>query len=369
MLSGKSNQLMKRTVFFILTILTLTTYGQGTEERVLYVVDSIAIIEDPGEEDGTLAETDIETLTVITNKGEIEKLGYKDLDKIIFINTKEFAKRPDDIKRIPTTKKMERKNGKWYYKGSTVPYSGQFTDYFFNGKKQGDGTLKEGVLDGRRNVYYQNGNLSYYTHYVNGIETGESKEYFMNGALHQEGSFKNGKDDGLWKEWYSTGTLKRQTEFKEGQVIGATKEHDKFHKLLSSGITMFREGNFQGAIKSYDKALELNPNYSDAYFHRGTAYLNDFKFDEAVKDFDKAIELEPLYMEAISNRAFARLRKYEFKNSRTLSKSSGVTVLASKDKVEIPKDELDKICADLKKGIELGDNKLMILDAQKTYCQ
>ena len=132
---------------------------------------------------------------------------------------------------------------------------------------------------------------------------------------------------------------------------------------------MFREGNYQGAIKSYDKAVELNPNYSDAYFHRGTAYLNDFKFDEALKDFDKAIELEPLYVEAISSRAFARLRKYEFRNSRTLSKTSGVTILASKDKVEIPKDELDKICADLKKGIELGDNKAMILDAQKTYCQ
>ncbi|HEY3403641.1 MAG TPA: tetratricopeptide repeat protein [Ohtaekwangia sp.] len=360
---------MRKLILYLLTFFSIVTYGQGPEERVLYVIDSVAIIDDPGEDEGTISETDIETLTVVTNKVDIERHGYKELDKIIFIITKEYAKRPDELKKIPTTKKMERRNGQWYLSKSTVPYSGQFIDYFFNGKKQGDGTLKDGVLDGRRNVYYQNGNLSYYTHYVNGIETGESKEYFMNGTLHQEGSFKNGKDDGLWKEWYSTGTLKRQTEFKEGQVIGATKEHDKFHKLLSSGITMFRDGNYQGAIKSYDKALELNPNYSDAYFHRGTAYLNDFKFDEAVKDFDKAIELEPLYMEAISNRAFARLRKYEFKNSRTLSKSSGVTVLASKDKVEIPKDELDKICADLKKGIELGDNKPMILDAQKTYCQ
>jgi hypothetical protein len=46
-----------------------------------------------------------------------------------------------------------------------------------------------------------------------------------------------------------------------------------------------------------------------------------------------------------------------------------VTVMASKDKVEVPKDESEKICADLAKGIELGDNKPMILDAQKRYCQ
>lgn len=369
MLSRTSRHLMKGLIFYILTICTLTAYGQAKDEKILYVVDSIAIIKDPDPDEGTLVENDIETLTVVTNKIDIEKHGYKDITKIIFIITKEFFKRPDDIKRIPTTKQMERKNGKWHLLKSTTPYSGLFIDYFFNGKKQGEGTLKDGILDGRRNIYYQNGNLSYYSQYVNGTETGESKEYFTNGKLHQEGNFKNGKDDGIWKEWYSTGQLKRQTEFTEGQAIGTTKENDKFHKLLSSGIKISREENYQGAIKTYDKAIELNPNYSDAYFHRGTAYLYSFKFDEAIKDYDKAIELEPLYMEALSNRAFARLRKYEFKGSRTLSNNSSVTVLATKDKVEIPKDEQEKICSDLKKGLELGDNKQMILDTIKTYCK
>jgi hypothetical protein len=46
-----------------------------------------------------------------------------------------------------------------------------------------------------------------------------------------------------------------------------------------------------------------------------------------------------------------------------------VTVLAAKDKVEIPKDQLEKICNDLSKGIQLGDDKPMMLDAQKIYCQ
>ena len=132
---------------------------------------------------------------------------------------------------------------------------------------------------------------------------------------------------------------------------------------------MSREENYQGAVKTLDKAIELNPGYSDAYFHRGTAYFYQFKFDEAIKDYDKAIELEPLYMESLSNRAFARLRKYEFKDSRTLSKNQFVTVLASKDKVEIPKDEKEKICADLKKGYQLGNTKPMIVDAMKNYCE
>ena len=97
--------------------------------------------------------------------------------------------------------------------------------------------------------------------------------------------------------------------------------------------------------------------------------LDDFDFDGAVIDFDKAIELEPLYMEAISNRAFARIRKYQFKDSRTLGNTNGVTILAAKDKVDIPKDEKEKICADLNNAYSLGGRNKMIIDAITEFCK
>src|SRR5688500_9357292 len=172
----------------------------------------------------------------------------------------------------------------------------------------------------------------------------------------------------MWQDWYSNGLLKREIQFKDGDQI-MTPDQKKTESLFEKAMKMFEEYNYSGAAKTLDKLIELNPNYSDFYFHRGRADYNEFKFDEAIKYYDKAIELEPLYMDALTGRAFARLRNYEFKNSRILSKSSGVTVMASKDKVEVPKDELEKICTDLAKGIQLGDNKPMILDAQKTYCQ
>ncbi|WP_204312701.1 tetratricopeptide repeat protein, partial [Escherichia coli] len=74
---------------------------------------------------------------------------------------------------------------------------------------------------------------------------------------------------------------------------------------------------------------------AEAYFSRGTVKLNNFQFDEAIADFDKALQFEPFMSYALSNRAFARIRKYQFANSRTISKNSEVTVLASKDKVPI----------------------------------
>ena len=65
-------------------------------------------------------------------------------------------------------------------------------------------------------------------------------------------------------------------------------------------------GNHKGAIKDYDKALELNPDYANAYYNRGVAKgkLGDYK--GAIEDFDKAIALNPNYADAYYNRGLAR---------------------------------------------------------------
>lgn len=359
---------MKEIVLGLLTIISLTTFGQGTEERILYVVDSIAIVEDPKEDEGVLSENDIETMTVVTNKADINKYGHKDIDKIIFIITKEFAKRPEEIRRIPTFKKMFKNGTKWCLDGTSTPYTGPFIDYYFNGKKYRDGLLKDGLLDGLRAIYYQDGKRKYYGYFSSGTENGGYEEYFPNGQLQQQGVFKEGKEEGFWKEWYSTGVLKKEIEYKNGKPI-LNKETEKLDKLFTNGLKAQEEGNYKGGVKFYDKAIELSPNFSDLYFHRSRAYLYNLQFDEAIADCDKAIEIEPLYKEAYSNRAFTRIRKYELGGSRVLSRNTEVTVLAGKSKTEIPTAEKDIICTDLRKGFELGDTQTMIKDAIKKYCE
>jgi antitoxin component YwqK of YwqJK toxin-antitoxin module len=354
------------TLLFI--FFSVFAFAQEAEERTLYVVDSIPIIDEPEEGFSSLSEEDIHEITVVTNKAAIEQYGYKDLDKIILITTKAYASRSTDLKQIPSTKAMERIDGWWHLINSPTPYSGPFIDYFLNGKKQGEGNFKEGVIEGTRTVYYSDGKKNFQRNYSNGIENGEAEQYFSNGQLKYKGVFKDGKENGRWEEWYSTGKLKRLTEFKAGKAM-PSKEQEKYHTLLSKANQQFRDGSYQGSVKTLDKAIEMDPNYSDAYFERGTAYFYDLKFDEAIKDYNKALELEPLHIKALSNRAFARIRKYEFKGSRTLSKTGGVTVMASKDKVEIPKEEQEQICSDLMKGYQLGDKKQMIIDAIETYCK
>lgn len=352
---------------FLLLVYSSISFSQEKQDRILYFVDSIPILDTP-EGDDEISEEDIAQLDVVTNLEKIKALGREGkIDKIIYIITKAYLARSAEVKRIPTSKNMDRKNGIWYHENSDQPYTGKFIDYFVNGKIQGEGVLRDGIIEGIRTVYYPNGNKKYFYTYANGIENGESEEYFINGKLKQKGSFTNKKETGLWQVFYSTGKLKRQSMFVNNKQ-DLPKEEMKFHSLLSKGITIMREGDYGGAVKKFNEAAKLNAGYADLYFYRGTAKLNTFDFDNAISDFDNAIALEPLYMEALSNRAFARLRKYEFKDSKTLSKSNEVTVVVAKDNVPIPKDDLDKICSDLKRGFELGDRKPIVIDAIKRYC-
>jgi antitoxin component YwqK of YwqJK toxin-antitoxin module len=360
---------MKYFLSLLLSISLFNCFAQDEkkDEKILYVIDSIPIIKDPDKNSGTLKNEDIDHLEVVTNQDKIKVLGYTTIDKIIFITTKEFAKRPIEIKKIPTTALMERKDGVWYLKNATTPYSGKIIDYFLNGRIQGEGILKNGVLDGIRSAYYENGNKEFIRNYVNGIANGYSEEYFIDGKLKQKGNFRDGKDDGIWIEYYSTGAIKRQATF-INLVPDMSKDEKKFYDLQNKAIELMRAEDYKGAIKKLNDAEKLNDKYADIYFYRGTSKLNDFDFDDALIDFDKAIELEPTYMEALANRAFTRIRKYEFKDSRTLKSNVEVTILATHGKVDIPSDEKNKICDDLNKSVELGDYNDMVLEAIKKYC-
>ncbi|NCQ11982.1 MAG: tetratricopeptide repeat protein [Bacteroidetes bacterium] len=383
---------MKNKILILLLTLSFSIcFSQNENENVLYVVDSIPVIEEPKEEFETLTENEIDRVEVVKDKQAIENSGYKDLDGIIYIFTKEYAKRSDSIKTIPTTKLMTKRSGTWYLNENSDPYSGKFIDYYLNGKKQGEGILLNGKLNGKRLIYYTNGNISDEIEYKNGLSNGTEKRFYKDGTLMQKGDFKNGKEVGIWEMYHPNGQLKQQTNFVSGKMDGESvsyystgkikgtlrykngeyqndKETDKIFKYYNQGQEYFRQGNFKSAIKKYTKCIEIRENWVDGYFAIATAKLNNLDFDEAINDFNKVLEIEPYFTNAYSNRAFARLRKHELGNGRTLSNSNGVQVIASKE-TDIPESDLTKICKDLRKAISLGDDNRMVLKAFEKHCE
>ena len=62
---------------------------------------------------------------------------------------------------------------------------------------------------------------------------------------------------------------------------------------------MFR---YQEALSSYDQAIQIKPNYADAYYNKGNAFLELFRYQEAVSSYDQAIRVNPRYVGAYNNK-------------------------------------------------------------------
>ena len=59
------------------------------------------------------------------------------------------------------------------------------------------------------------------------------------------------------------------------------------------------------SLDSYRRAIELKPDYAEAFSNRGIALKELKRLDEALDSYDRAIALNPDVAEAYSNRGFA----------------------------------------------------------------
>ncbi|KAF5414220.1 MAG: Photosystem I assembly protein Ycf3 [Candidatus Methanogaster sp.] len=79
------------------------------------------------------------------------------------------------------------------------------------------------------------------------------------------------------------------------------------------GIDFRDSGEYEKAIECSDKAIELDPNYGDAYNTRGIVYDDLKQYERAIEDYNKAIELDPNGAYAYNNRGvtYNNLKKYK----------------------------------------------------------
>ena len=95
-------------------------------------------------------------------------------------------------------------------------------------------------------------------------------------------------------------------------------------ELVNEGKSLIQEATFDApgdkkeeltkkAIKNYDRAIEINPEYAEAWNQKGAALLFIQKPEEAIVCFDKALEIDKEHGYAWYNKGAAlyRLKKYE----------------------------------------------------------
>ena len=61
------------------------------------------------------------------------------------------------------------------------------------------------------------------------------------------------------------------------------------------------EGSFERALGAYESAIQVNPNYVDAYVNIGTLYYNRQKFEKAQRYYRQALARDPHHAKAYFN--------------------------------------------------------------------
>ncbi len=85
---------------------------------------------------------------------------------------------------------------------------------------------------------------------------------------------------------------------------------------------LHEKGNLAGAIDLYKKALKIEPNFPEAEYQCGIAYLALDKRDEAEKSFRKAVELRPEWTLAMTSLGSLLVQNDKFTEAdRILSKA------------------------------------------------
>ncbi len=82
-----------------------------------------------------------------------------------------------------------------------------------------------------------------------------------------------------------------------------------------NGIGYSSNNYFDSAIKDYKKAIELDPDYANAYCNLGTVYREIGEFEKAIEKLTKSIELDPKLILAYYNRGQTWLFLHEWEKA------------------------------------------------------
>lgn len=74
----------------------------------------------------------------------------------------------------------------------------------------------------------------------------------------------------------------------------------------NQGLSNCELGNYKEAINNFNKAIDINPDFANAYYLRGHVATMLKDQSRTIDVFNKAIEIDPGYARAYGNRGIAK---------------------------------------------------------------
>ena len=69
------------------------------------------------------------------------------------------------------------------------------------------------------------------------------------------------------------------------------KSRMRSQELMKQGGGLYSTGDFFSALACFDRAIDLNPDLAENYFHRALCHIGLEQYDRALQDCDRALEL------------------------------------------------------------------------------
>ena len=131
-------------------------------------------------------------------------------------------------------------------------------------------------------------------------------KFSMDQERLQAESMQACSERGKLEEYLALTPQARKREFVKIQGLmdedGQTPEQ-KAELFFEQALLYSSADQYAKAIASYDKALEIKPDYHEAWYNRGIALGNLGRLEEAIASYDKALEFKPDKHEAFYNKA------------------------------------------------------------------
>lgn len=191
--------------------------------------------------------------------------------------------------------------------------SGNYREWFLNGKLKVDATIVEGpadltrtaekgwLFDGSSKAYNENGELLACINYCRGSLEGSSFYYHTSGALWKEIPYKNNQISGEVKVYFDSGDLLQTICYENGLKVGKAFRYWPNH-LLSSDETYVRgclmEASYQTQEGSTIASIEHGEGYRAVFSKEALSELHEYHSgmpQGEVKVFNSAGALSKVY--------------------------------------------------------------------------